>query len=98
MRKVVSLMLVVVFVLAFSSVAFAMSSDGLDKSPVFEDPQWDDIYQHQKIDNLWFDTRGDNHRFYVPGNAWKNANLEDSAINTDSTHREVTYLDPKDTD
>jgi len=49
MRKVVALLLVVVFVLAFSSVAFATSTNmnnGFESSPVFEN-RGTDWYAHE---------------------------------------------------
>jgi len=51
MKRIISLLLVVVFVLAFSSVAFALSEDaanGLGTSPAFEEGDMDEQYIHEK--------------------------------------------------
>ena len=66
MRKVVSLLLVVVFVLAFSSVAFATVShtegaQGLDNSPAFEKDTpdgWETSDFFHKDDVMYFGAAG----------------------------------------
>ena len=72
MKKVLSLLLVVVFVLAFSSVAFAMSDDGLCESPAFEGSEGH--WSHES-GSPRFDT--DNFRMAVPGDG--GANADDNA-------------------
>jgi len=95
MKKVLSLLLVVVFVLAFSSVAFASNTqaeEGFDASPVFERGDFDS-YEHQLIDGrLAFDT--DTGRRALPnGNAGANAS-EDSVVYAHPDYDDVTLVDP----
>ena len=92
MRKVVSLLLVVVFVLAFSSVALAASDTGLCNSPVFDgDPgHW----TNENNDDVRFDTN--THRRAVPGNGGANSH-EDSAATEHYQRSGETLVDPHDT-
>ena len=73
MKKVVSLLLVVVFVLAFSSVAFGMCEVGLESSPAFEEGQYS--WENQYNEDVRFDT--ENFRMAVPGDG--GANADDNA-------------------
>jgi len=90
MKKVVSLLLVVVFVLAFSSVAFAMSEKGLESSPVFS-PSGLGSYANDNNWDVRFDTV--NHRMAVPGCGGANSN-ENSAI---IPWHDASLVDPHDT-
>ena len=89
MKKVLSLLLVVVFVLAFSSVALAMSDEGLCASPVFdgEPGHW----SNTNNEDVRFDTN--NFRMAVPGNGGANSN-EDSAATEHYDSPGDTLLDP----
>ena len=83
MKKVLSLLLVVVFVLAFSSVAFAASECGLDKSPAFDNDANEDRYDNVNNDDLRFFVDGDRAGYIViptraPGDA--NEDNDNSAI------------------
>ena len=65
MRKIIALLLVVVFVLAFSSVAFAFSvnmNNGLENSPVFKEQQpGNGVYFHTESP-VGFDAKNDRMR------------------------------------
>ena len=87
MKKVVSLLLVVVFVLAFSSVALGASEIGMENSPNFEKGEWGS-WVNQNNPDVRFDT--DTHRRAVPGNGGANSN-ENSVVHP---HHDASLVDP----
>ena len=92
MKKVLSLLLVVVFVLAFSSVAFAMCKEGLRYSPAFEEVEEGfEVWANQYNGDVIF--APDIFQMAVPGNG--GANADDSAAIEWSDDRSL--VDPHDT-
>ena len=85
MRKVVALLLVVVFVLAFSSVAFAVSpnaQEGFESYPTFETTdRGDNHFTNANNDEVRFRLGG---ATAVPGKAHENAS-DNSVIGTSFT-------------
>lgn len=96
MKKVLSLLLVVVFVLAFSSVAFAMCKEGLKYSPAFEE-----VDVGEGMVEVWANKYNDDVRFapdtfqmVVPGNG--GANADDNAP-LEEWYDDRSLVDPHDT-
>lgn len=93
-KKVITLLLVVVMLLAFHSVAFAADEEaeqGFEISPVFVETEWGS-WMNVNNELLRFDV--ETGRTAIPGMAYENANLEDSVI---YDHNGQSLVDPLDT-
>lgn len=75
LKKVATLLLAVVLLLAVHSTVFALSETGFENSPVYEEGPYS--YINQNNPDVRFDV--ENHRMAVPGQGGSNA-AEGSAI------------------